>query len=122
MYGHRLQKFLEEFADLPPSPPKRKRELDLKQKPSKSRIAADKYRKTDFATKPSNVPKPVRRRERIPESTPSTSTDTNNTKDVSRAQETITKPATSQETEDAIEALLLLGMMGMPPPPTRGHI
>ena len=60
------KKFLEQFADLPPSPPKRKRELDLKRKPSKSRIVADKYRKTDFATKPSNVPKPVRRRERIP--------------------------------------------------------
>ena len=58
------KKFLEEFADLPPSPPKRKREIDLKRKPSKSRIAADKYRKTDFVTKPSNVPKPVCRRDR----------------------------------------------------------
>ena len=56
--------FLEEFADQPPSPPKRKRGIDLKRKPSKSRIAADKYRKTDFVTKPSNVPKPVRMRER----------------------------------------------------------
>ena len=110
------KKFLEEFADLPPSPPKRKREIELKCKPSKSRIAADKYRKTDFATKPSNVPKPIRRRVRVPESTPSTSTDTNTKKDVSRAQETIMKPATSQETQDAIEALLLLGTMGMPPP------
>ena len=110
------KKFLEEFADLPPSPPKRKCEIDLKRKPSKSRIVADKYRKTDSVTKPSNVPKPVRRRERILKSTPSTSTDTNTTKDVSRAQETITKPATTQETQDVIEALLLLGTMGMPPP------
>ena len=108
------KKFLEEFADLPPSPPKRKREVDLKRRPSKSRMAADKYRKTDFVTKPSNVPKPVRRRIRTPKITPSTSTDTN--KDVSRTQETTTKPATTQETQDAIEALLLLGTMGMPPP------
>ena len=35
---------------------------------------------------------------------------------MSRAQKTITKPATSQETEDAIEAPLLLRTMGMPPP------
>ena len=111
------KKFLQEFADLPPSPPKRKREIDLKRKPSKSRIAAEKYRKTDFATKPSNIPKPVRRRVRAPESTPSTLTDTNTNKDVSRAQETIMKPTTPQETQDAIEALLLLGTMGMPPPP-----
>ena len=103
------KKFLEEFADLPPSPPKRKREVDLKRRPSKSRIAAEKYRKTDFTTKPSNVPKPVRRRDRIPKITPGTSTDTTR-------QETITKPATTQENEDAIEALLLLGTMGMPLP------
>ena len=108
------KKFLEEFADLSPSPPKRKREVDLKRRPSKSRMAADKYRKTDFVTKPSNVPKPVCRRDRTWKITPSTSTDTN--RDVSRIQETITKPATTQETQDAIEALLLLGTMGMPPP------
>ena len=108
------KKFLEEFADLPPSPPKRKREVDLKRRPSKSRMAAEKYRKTDFVTKPTNVPKPVRRRDRTPKVAPSTSTDTN--KDVSTRRETITKPATTQETEDAIEALLLLGTMGMPPP------
>ena len=35
---------------------------------------------------------------------------------MSSKQETITKPATTQETEDAIEALLLLGTMGMPSP------
>ena len=108
------KKFLEEFADLPPSPPKRKREVDLKRRPSKSRMAAEKYRKSDFATKPSNVPKPVRRKVSTPKSTPGTST--NISKNVSSKQETITKPATTQETEDAIEALLLLGTMGMPPP------
>ena len=108
------KKFLEEFADLPPSPPKRKREVDLKRRPSKSRMAAEKYRKSDFTTKPSNVPKPVRRRDSTPKNTPGTSTNIN--KNVSTKQETITKPATTQETEDVIEALLLLGTMGMPPP------
>ena len=104
--------FLEEFADLPPSPPKRKREVDLKRRPSKSRMAAEKYRKSDFATKPLNVPKPVRRKVNTPKNTPGTST--NISKCVSSKQETITKPATTQETEDAIEALLLLGTMGRP--------
>ena len=37
------KKFLEEYADEPLSPPKKKREVDLKQKPSKTRIAAEKY-------------------------------------------------------------------------------
>ena len=104
--------FLEEFADLPPSPPKRKREVDLKRRPSKSRMAAEKYRKSDFATKPLNVPKPVRRKVSTPKNTPGTTT--NISKCVSSKLETITKPATTQETEDAIEALLLLGTMGRP--------
>ena len=111
------KKFLEEYADLPPSSPKRKREVDLKRRPSKSRMAAEKYRKTDFVTKPLNVPKTVHRRVRTQKVTPSTSADAN--KDVSSTQETITKPATTQETQDAIEALLLLGTMGMPPPHQR---
>ena len=71
------KKFLEEYADLPPSPPKRKRKVDLKRRPSKSRMAAEKYRKTDFVTKPLNVPKPVRRRVRTPNVTSSTSADDN---------------------------------------------
>ena len=106
--------FLEEFADLPPSPLKRKREVDLKRRPSKSRMAAEKYRKSDFTTKPLNVLKPVRRKASTPKNTPGTST--NISKSVSSKQEIITKPATTQETEDAIEALLLLGTMGMPSP------
>ena len=80
--------FLEEFADLPPSPPKRKREVDLKRRPSKSRMAAEKYRKSDFANKPLNVPKPVRRKASTPKSTPGTST--NISINVSSKQETIT--------------------------------
>ena len=108
------KKFLEEFADLLPSPPKRKREVDLKHRPSKSRMAAEKYRKPDFVTKPLSVPKPVHRKARVPpNATPSTSTDAS--KDESLTQGTITKPATTQETQDVIDALLLLGTMGMPP-------
>ena len=114
------KKFLEEYADLPPSPPKRKQEVDLKRSPSKSRLAAEKYRKTDFVTKPLNVPKPVRRRVRTSKVTPSTSAD--DSKDVPSTQETIMKPATTQETQEAIEALLLLGTMGMPPPPPENDV
>ena len=75
-------------------------------------MAAEKYRKSDFATKPLNVPKPVRRKVSTPKNTPGTTT--NISKCVSSKLETITKPATTQETEDAIEALLLLGTMGRP--------
>ena len=49
------KKFLEEYADKPPSPPKKKREVDLKRKPSKTRIAAEKYSQFFIAT-PSRVP------------------------------------------------------------------
>ena len=112
------KKFLEEFADLPPSPPKRKREVDLKRRPSKSRMAADKYRKTNFGTKPSNVPKPVCRGNKTPKATPSTDTD----KNVLSTQGTITRPATTHETQDAIEALLLLGTMGTPPPQPEDNV
>ena len=107
------KKFLEEFVDLPPSPPKRKCEVDLKCRPSRSRIAAEKYRKTDFVTKPLSVPKPVRRKAKAPKAAPSASIDANT--DESLTQGTITKPATTQETQDTIDALLLLGNMGMPP-------
>ena len=108
------KKFLEEYADLPPSPPKKKREVDLKRRPSKRRMAAEKYRKPDFVTKPLRVPKPARRKASVPpNATPSTST--NADKDESLTQGTITKPETTQETQDAIDALLLLGTIGMPP-------
>ena len=42
------RKFLEEYADEPPSPPKKKKEIDLKRKPSKTRIAAEKYSRSNF--------------------------------------------------------------------------
>ena len=55
------KKFLEEYADEPPLPPKKKREVDLKRKPSKSRMAAEKYSRSKFFTKPTHLPRPVRR-------------------------------------------------------------
>ena len=58
------KQFLEEYADAPPSPPKRKSEVDLrlKRRPSKQRIAAERY-KSKSITKPTNVPKPVRKKQ-----------------------------------------------------------
>ena len=56
------KKFLEEYADEPPSPPKKKKEIDLKRKPSKTRIAAEKYSHSKFFTKPTHLPRPVRRK------------------------------------------------------------
>ena len=55
------KQFLEEYADAPPSPPKRRSEVDLKLKcrPLKQHIAAERYR-SRFITKPTTVPRPVR--------------------------------------------------------------
>ena len=53
------EQFLEEYADAPPTPPRKKRETDLKCKPSKQRIAADKFR-SKFVTKPTHLPRPTR--------------------------------------------------------------
>ena len=64
------------------SPPCKKRTVDLKRKPSSSRIASQNY-----YTKPPSTPRPVRR--------PQTAT--------------ITKPASSEETKIAFDALLSLG-------------
>ena len=63
-------------------PPRKKRIVDLKQTPSSARIASQNYH-----TKPPTTPRPIRRKE------PST----------------ITKPASSEETKIAIDALLSLG-------------
>ena len=49
------KKFLEEYADEPPSPPKKKREVDLKWKPSKIRMTAEKYSCSKFFTKPMHL-------------------------------------------------------------------
>ena len=105
------KKFLEEYADEPPSPPKKKREVDLKQKPSKSRIAAEKYSHSKYFTKLTHLPRPVHKR-RGKTSTPTASSSVEpqmETVNPTPQAETTTVPATSQETQEAIEALLMLG-------------
>ena len=87
-----------------PSPPKRRRKVDLKRKPSKTRIAAGKYR-----TKPLGGPRLVRRTatHSPPGSTPNPVTTTDGTKPSTSG--TITVAATAEETQTGIEALLSLG-------------
>ena len=105
------RKFLEEYAEESPSLPKKKKEIDLKQKPSKTRIAAEKYSRSKFFTKPTHLPRPVRRRKAkadIPVALGSMEGQIKKAKSTTNS-ETITVPATSHETQDAIDALLLLG-------------
>ena len=64
------------------SPPRKQHTVDLKRKPSNSRIASQNY-----STKPPTTPRPVRKLQTA----------------------TITKPASSEETKIAIDALLSLG-------------
>ena len=64
------------------SPSRKRHTVDLKWTPGSSRIASQNYH-----TRPSNTPRPVRRKE----------------------SSTITKPASSEETKIAIDALLSLG-------------
>ena len=54
------KQFLEEYADAPPSPPKRRSNVDLKLKcrPLKQCIAAERCQ-SRFITKPTTVPRPV---------------------------------------------------------------
>ena len=78
-----------ELADDPPTPPKQKRMMDLKRKPSANRIAAEKYR-----TKPANTPqlimKPLSVRVLV-----TTSGDTSTQQSaVASTSRTITTPAT----------------------------
>ena len=105
------KKFLEEYADEPPSPPKKKKEIDLKRKPSKTRITAEQYSHSKFFTKPMYVPRPVRRRKAKADSPVASGSMEGQTKTVNSTMnsKTTTVSATSRETQDAIEALLLLG-------------
>ena len=105
------KKFLEEYADEPPSPPKKKREVDLKRKPSKTRITAEKYSRSKFFTKPMHLPRPVHRRKAKADSPVASGSMEGQTKNVNITtdSETTTVPATSCETQDVIDALLLLG-------------
>ena len=87
-------------TDDPPSPPKKKCTVDLKRKPSATRIAAGKLK-----NKPSNTPRPIRQRSSV--SAPATTTVT--TPQVSSATAsntcTLTTPATQQETADVLKQL-----------------
>ena len=105
------KKFLEEYADESPLPPKKKKEIDLKRKPSKTRIAAEQYSHSKFFTKPTHLPRPVHRRKAKANSPVALGSMEGQTKTVNSTtnSETTTVPATSHETQDAIEALLLLG-------------
>ena len=88
----------------PPSPSKRRRKVDLKRKPSKTRIAAGKYK-----TKPLGGPRPVRKKDTHtpPAGPPNPVRTTVDTKPSTSG--TITMAATADETQMAIEALLSLG-------------
>ena len=100
----------QQFADTPPpSPPKKKRGMDLKHKPSKERIAADKY-KSKFVTKPTHLPKPVRNKDERKklETAPKGPHSCEPTPDPPSMPSTVLTPATSSKTRDTIEALLML--------------
>ena len=88
----------------PPSPSKWRRKIDLKRKPSKTRIAAEKYK-----TKPLGGPRPVRKKDTYspPVSTPNPVTTTDDAKPSTSG--TITVAATAEETQTAIDVLLSLG-------------
>ena len=105
------KKILKEYADEPPSPPEEKREVDLKWKPSKTRIAAEKYSCSKVFTKPTHLPRPVYRRKAKTDSPVASGSREGQTKNVNTTtdSETTTVPATSRETQDTIKALLLLG-------------
>ena len=87
-------------SDDPPSPPKKKRSIDLKCKPSASRIAAEK-----FKTKPSNTPRPTRTRTAA--HTPATTTvaTTSQSNIVASTSRTLTTHATQQQTVDVLKQL-----------------
>ena len=105
---------MEEYADAPPTPPRKKREIDLKHKPSKQRIAAGKFR-SKFITKPTHLPRPVRNKpaKKNPDaiSTPTADPQPSTSDMPASKSKTLLTPATSAETQEAIEALLMLGDM-----------
>ena len=108
------KQFLEEYVDAPTTPPRKKCEVDLKCKPSKQRIAADKFR-FKFITKPMHLLRPVRNKnakknlEAAPKPAMDTQPSTSGTS-VPKSNTVLTQ-ATSMETREAIEALLMLGDM-----------
>ena len=111
------RQFLEEFADAPPSPPKRKTDIGLllNRRPSKEQIAAERH-KSKITTKLTSVPKPVynkRPRKNILstpkiESTTKSRVPKQEAAETSTTNKTVLTPATTTETREAMEALLLL--------------
>ena len=97
--------------DEPSSPPKKQRKVDLKRRPSKTRIAAEKYK-----TKLLGEPRPVRKKAGVPKST-STTTPVTMTPIIVQPTTswTVTVAATEDETQTAIAAMLSLGT-DLPPP------
>ena len=82
-----------DLIDDPPTPPKRKRMVDLKRKPSAGRIAAAKYK-----TKPANTPRPVRKSSLVcVPTTTSIKTDAHQTATASTSK-TLTNLDTQEET------------------------
>ena len=84
----------------PPSPPKKKRSVDLKRRPSASRIAAEK-----FKTKPSNMPRPTRTRSTVRTPVTTTVAATLQGDTVASTSRTLTTPATQQQTADVLKQL-----------------
>ena len=108
------KQFLEEYTDAHPTPPRKKCEVDLKCKPSKQRIAADKFR-SKFVTKPMHLPRPVRnktsKKDLEAQSKPTADPQPSASDTPAPKSNTVLTPATSTETKKAIEALLMLGDM-----------
>ena len=86
--------------DDPPSPPKKKRTVDLKRKPSATRIAAGK-----FKNKPSNTPRLVRQRSSVSAPAMMTVTTPKVSSAIASSTHTLTTPATQQETADVLKQL-----------------
>ena len=87
-------------SDDPPSPPKKKRSVDLKRRPSASRIAADKFR-----TKPSNTPLPTRMRSAVSTLVTTIGTTSKQPRAIASTSRTLTTPATQQKTADVLKQL-----------------
>ena len=91
----------------PPSPPKKCRKVDLKRRPSRTWIAAGKYK-----TKPLGGPRPVRNRssQSLSTSVPVVNPTTTTEDTYPGTSGIVTVAATEEETQTAIEALLTLGL------------
>ena len=106
------KKFLEDYADASPSPPKKKLKVDLKRKLSKQQIAANKY-KSKFVTKPTHLPKLVCCKDTKQKTTTYTNlpSSMSNPTQKETLSKTMLTPAISNETREVIEVLLMLGDM-----------